>query len=105
MLLTETKEELPHIQLVICEPFILPVGRVKEDLDYFTKEIKLRQEATKRIAEKHGAIYIPLQADFEEAAKQAEDAYWMWDGIHPTTAGHELIARKWLQVVGEHLNK
>jgi lysophospholipase L1-like esterase len=29
----------------------------------------------------------------------------MWDGIHPTTAGHELIARKWLQVVGEHLNK
>jgi lysophospholipase L1-like esterase len=105
MLLTETKEELPHIQLVICEPFILPVGRVKENLDYFTKEIKLRQEAAKRIAEKHGAIYIPLQADFEEAAKQAEDTYWMWDGIHPTTAGHELIARKWLQVVGEHLNK
>jgi phospholipase/lecithinase/hemolysin len=25
--------------------------------------------------------------------------YWMWDGIHPTPAGHHRMARLWLKRV------
>jgi phospholipase/lecithinase/hemolysin len=37
------------------------------------------------------------------ACKNAPADYWMWDGIHPTVAGHELLAREWITVVGKKL--
>lgn len=30
---------------------------------------------------------------------RAKPDYWIWDGIHPTTVGHEIIARKWIKEV------
>lgn len=45
-LLTQTKQQLPEIELVICEPFILPVGKVKERWTDFQQEISGRQEAS-----------------------------------------------------------
>ena len=43
-LLQKTKQELPNVHLVLCEPFILPVGRVKENLPVYEKELKKRGE-------------------------------------------------------------
>lgn len=28
--------------------------------------------------------------------------YWLKDGVHPTAAGHELIAREWLNTFFRH---
>ena len=44
---------------------------------------------------------VPLQAVLDDACKRADASYWIWDGVHPTAAGHELIARQWLAVVPE----
>ena len=46
------------------------------------------------MAEKHGCTFIPLQADFDAACEKAPESHWLADGVHPTAAGHELIARK-----------
>ena len=32
--------------------------------------------------------------------EQASADYWAYDGIYPTAAGAELLARTWLEVVG-----
>jgi lysophospholipase L1-like esterase len=81
------------------EPFILPVGRVKEKLSVYEKELKMRREAVKRLAGKYKAVFIPFQTAFNNAIKKAPADYWIWDGIHPMPAGHELMAREWLKHV------
>jgi len=103
-LLVQTKEKLPGVELVICEPFILPVGKVKERWQDFQREISGRQEAAKRLATEFNAIYIPLQDSFNRAfEKYPPENYWLWDGIHPMPNGHELIAREWVRLVGKKL--
>lgn len=98
-LLTQTKEQLPQCTLVLCEPFILPVGRVKENLESYSNAIKKIQESVLRLSTEFKTIFVPLQQVFENAVKRAPANYWIWDGIHPTCAGHELITKTWLKQV------
>jgi len=44
--------------------------------------------------------FVPFQSLFAEAAKAAPGEFWLWDGIHPTVAGHAIMANKWREVVG-----
>jgi lysophospholipase L1-like esterase len=103
-LLLQTITELPGIQLIINEPFILPVGMVKANLTTWTNELQKRQDIVKALAMKYNAVYIPLQDAFNKALKKAPADYWIWDGIHPMPAGHELIAREWLKFANKRFN-
>jgi len=102
-LLTQTKQQLPDVELVICEPFILPVGRVKDKWAEFEQETAARQVLAKKLAVEFNAIFVPLQDTFNQALKRAPADYWIWDGIHPMPGGHELIAREWIKQVGKKL--
>jgi lysophospholipase L1-like esterase len=102
-LLQQTKEKLPMIQLVLCEPFILNVGRVKDKLKEYSDEIAQRQEIVKRLCAEHNAIFVEFQEAFNKALSRAPAEYWIWDGIHPMPAGHELMAIEWLQQVRKKL--
>jgi len=99
-LLTQTKEQIPDVEFVICEPFILPVGKVKDNWDKFQQEMIGRQEVAKIIATEFNAVFLPLQHIFNDALERAPAEYWIWDGIHPMPAGHEMIAREWIKQVG-----
>ncbi len=103
-LLTQTKEQLPKIKIVLCEPFILPVGRVKNNWGEWYAEIEKRQQVVKKIATDFNTIHVSLQEEFNNACKKAPAEYWIWDGIHPMPAGHELIARKWINTVKKELH-
>ena len=67
------------------------------DVQKFYAETLLRAEKAKKIAEKHNLPFIPLQDKFDEAAKKAPADYWLFDGVHPTAKGHELIKTEWLK--------
>ncbi len=99
MLIEEIKEELPEIKIFILEPFVTPGTATDEHIEYFRTETKLRAEATKRIAEKFGLTFIPLQCVFDEAMTKAPASYWTRDGVHPTTEGHGLIANELVNAV------
>ena len=103
LLLQQTKQQLPNIEFVLCEPFILPVGKMKDKWQTYSKEIKKRQEAVQRLSEEHNAIFVPFQSAFDKALSRAPADYWIWDGVHPMPAGHELMAREWIHRVGKKL--
>lgn len=102
MFLEETKEALPDIKIMILEPFVLKgAGPVKtdeqEDLyPLFRKAIEKRAEAAYRVAERFSLPFVELQAKFDSAYNPENPTYWLKDGVHPTAAGHALIAREWL---------
>lgn len=100
LIIEETKLQLPNVQLILCEPFSLPVGNVKINWTNWKRELENRQKVVKSIAEETNSIFVPLQVEFDLASQKANAEYWIWDGIHPTAAGHELIARAWLKSLG-----
>jgi len=102
-LLTQTKKQLPSTKIVICEPFILPVGRVKDNWDKWQQEIIGRQQVAKKLADEFNLIYVPLQETFNQALKKAPADYWIWDGVHPMPGGHELMARQWIKQVNKKI--
>lgn len=95
-LLEKTKAGLPETTLVICEPFVLRCGAVN---DNWFPEFEQRREACKRVAEKMGTIWVPFQEMFDKALKRNEPAYWAGDGVHPSMAGHSLMAKTWIATV------
>jgi len=104
LLVSEIKEALPETKIMLLEPFVLH-GSATQDIpenptrwEYFRTETILRREATKRVAEKQNVLFVPLQEMFDKAdAAATEKCYWLYDGVHPTAAGHELIKRAWLE--------
>lgn len=96
-LIERTKKALPDARLVICEPFVLRCGVVKDE--WFPTFDQYRATAQK-VATTHGAIYVPFHAVFEEAAKIAPPEHWAKDGIHPSPYGTALMAQTWLKAVG-----
>jgi lysophospholipase L1-like esterase len=102
-LLQQTKQQLPNVQLVLCEPFILPVGKVKDKWEDYSTEVKKRQEVVLKLSEEFNAVYVPFQDAFNKALEKAPADYWIWDGIHPMPAGHELMAIEWMHQVGKKL--
>ena len=96
MLIEEIRAELPQIRILILEPFVTHGTATDGAWDVFSKEVPLRAAAAKRVAQKHGLTFVPLQAKFDDAAAQNGAAHWTVDGVHPTSFGHALIAHEWL---------
>ena len=83
-------------RIVMLEPFLLPVpetrGVWREDLDP-------RITAIRRVAAEFAEAYVPLDELFAAAVESAPAASWLPDGVHPSTAGHSLIADAWMKAV------
>lgn len=96
-LLEETLKHLPRVQLIIGEPF--GVKNVKHVTDDWFPDFPAYQQVTKEIAKEFNAVFIPYQAIFDKAEKQASGDYWTTDGVHTTLAGASLMAQSWLQAI------
>jgi len=103
-LLDQTKTQFPDIVFVLCEPFIQPVGKVKDNWEAYKADITKRQSVVRKLANQYNAVFIGLQEIFDKACKKAPAEYWSWDGVHPTVAGHELITREWIRLVGKRIS-
>ena len=103
LMIEELQKALPDLKIMILEPFVLPGTATITDeehpgrWEHFSTECVLRQKAAKRIAEKYGLVFVPLQDLFNEVNADAPMNYWLADGVHPTPAGHELIKGQWLK--------
>lgn len=99
-LLAQSRAANPAIRFVLCEPFYLPKEGHKPG-DERAQDVKQRQAIVAKLAAKHGAALVKLQRVFDAACQRAPAEYWVWDAVHPTYSGHQLIADEWIKTVAQ----
>ena len=100
-----TLKVLPDVRLVLCEPFMLTADQAADERTPgvnwapaadWAPEMAERRAIVKAIAEESGALFVPFQGILENALGRAGAEYWLGDGVHPTVAGHALLADAWI---------
>jgi len=81
-------------EIVILEPFVLEVN---SSLRGFRDDLDPKIDICRRLAREFHASYIPLDGILNAASTRIAPEYWAADGIHPTVAGHGLIAEQWAE--------
>lgn len=103
MMIADTLKARPGIKIMILEPFILKGYSTVENWEAFDKGTKERAVIAKKIAEEFNLVFVPLQQIFDDACKVQPATYWIADGVHPTPAGHQLIADAWLDAFKKNI--
>ena len=83
-------------RLVLLEPFVLPVP---EDRRAWREDLNPKIDIVRDLAREFEATLVPLDGIFAAASAQREPAFWAPDGVHPSPAGHALIARAWIDAM------
>jgi acyl-CoA thioesterase I len=94
-ILTRARQTL-KARIILIEPFVLPVP---EDRKRWREDLDPRIAVVHKLAREFGALLVRMDAIFAEAALRREPAFWAADGVHPSPAGHALIAQSWLKAV------
>ncbi|MBR4858084.1 MAG: SGNH/GDSL hydrolase family protein [Clostridia bacterium] len=119
-----TRKELGEVKIVLCEPFYCPLDPTDHSYkntphpdgveEFFERpdtndpedSVPYRIEVNKKIravapklAEEFGCIFVPLYDKIYEQAARSRMEYFVWDGTHPSIAGHMLIAEEWLKAL------
>ena len=105
MLVEDTLAWMPEVKLLLMEPFVLPGMATRGDWRTFAREVPLRAQAVREIAGKFHAHCLALQPLLDDACKRCPPEYWLIDGVHPTSAGHQLIADAWLELFKREIAK
>lgn len=102
-IIEKTRAARPDVKIMLLEPYILNEYATRsteekpDKWETFVREVGARQKITREIAEKYGVKFVPLQERFDKATAASEVKFFSEDGVHPTPAGHELIARAWIE--------
>lgn len=99
MFLEEVMAALPDIKIVILEPF-LTGGAVTENFgEDFRAAVKQNAAISRKIAEKYGLPFVPLQERFDDWEMQFGAEALTREGVHPTIMGHSVIAKALLETL------
>lgn len=93
-------------QLVLIEPFLLPiattieVGAAQVGVEGRRKwraELDPRIQVVRELAQQYGAELLAADGMFAGLGGRPE--HWSADAVHPTPAGHAALAEAWLRLV------
>ena len=130
MMINDIRTVLGDPTIIICEPFYLDYKKPEDSYkntpyvvcetpfypgyfltnsneieEFSRKEMRYMQSELKKLVIDSGCIFVPLQEEFDKAAEIVPPEYLIWDTVHPTIVGHEIIARRWYEVVDGVLGK
>jgi len=89
--------EIPGVKPVLMEPFVVPYPA---DRQAWREDLDPKIEIVHGLAREFGAKLVPLDALFRKACRVKPPVWWAGDGVHPSTAGHMLIAHAWMETMG-----
>lgn len=101
-LLTHTRDSLPGVELVLCTPFVAKAGWVGDADNYTERErlVTALADIVRRIAQDYRqTTLIEFDSLFNQLRSEhptSNNSYWIWDGIHPTPAGHHKMSETWI---------
>lgn len=104
-LLDRTVAALPDIKLIICEPFCTMSPRSVNDEEARKNDAEhidvCREYAAyaREIAKDYGAVFVPFWGEIQKYFDICPIDHIVWDGVHPTYVGHEIMARFWYDTV------
>ncbi|WP_235857235.1 SGNH/GDSL hydrolase family protein [Occultella glacieicola] len=81
-------------RILLVEPFLLALGPDQWD---WREDLDPKIAAVRRLAEEFGAEYVATDGPYAQAAARVGAAALAHDGVHPTPAGHRLLADLWLE--------
>lgn len=97
MQIEDALQAFPNVKIVVLEPFVLNGSATNEKWDRFHTGVLAVAQKAREVAERFGLLFIPLQEKFNALSTQTSPDCWLVDGVHPTYAGHELIASELLK--------
>ena len=100
LILTETKERLPNIKIIICEPFTLKGKATETKFEEFSILFDYAK-VCKKLAEEFNCEFLPLQNKLDYYAEKYGDTVCLTDGVHPAPFGAKLIADEWLKLFND----
>lgn len=106
-LLDSLLRDNPQVRLVLGEPFTACTGNMKKTDDFALRDSLIRHlgEIVLQIAVDYDAVFIPYASMFhhlQDDSVNLPDTYWIWDGIHPTPAGHKRMADLWIEEIEKY---
>ncbi len=101
-IIDRTLEYDSSVRFVLCTPFSTARVLYGNDSIYERRHPVVARMAViiKEIAEDYDAVVVDsfsMMDSLVSDPKVTDHLYWMWDGVHPTTAGHRKIADLWMK--------
>ena len=106
-LLDSLRCDNPQVRFVLDEPFTACTGNMKKTDDFALRDSLIRHlgEIILQIAVDYDAVFIPyalMSHNLRDESVNLPDTYWIWDGIHPTPAGHKRMADLWIEEIEKY---
>lgn len=84
-------------RIIMMEPYVLPNP---EDRKAWRADLDPKIQVCRHLAKEFGAILVPTDGLMNAGFIATPDTYYSKDGVHPTYAGHGLIAEGWCRAIG-----
>lgn len=102
-LITKNRLLNPKMLLVLGLPFAFRGTRTDANWAVVVEDLRGRQGIVRKLATEFNAVLVDYPDLFDKLIKKPSLTYWIWDGVHPTVFGHEMMARLWIKEVSKRL--
>lgn len=95
-ILVQVKEKT-NAEIVMVEPYVLPYP---EDRKEWRFDLDQRIQIIRDLAKEFASEFVPLDGVLHSIGVKNNYQYLTGeDGVHPTVAGHGVIAEEWLEII------
>lgn len=99
-LIDRTREKNPDVKFVLITPFVYP-RRNQSATEYAAERAVVDRLAreVRALAEETGSTLVDANRLYEPLCNRDGADHWIWDGVHPSPAGHYVLAQWWLNAI------
>ena len=91
------EQTLPHVKgMILMTPYFMEPHKA----DPMRARMDEYGAVVRRLAQKHGLVFVDLQAAWDELFRHMHPCNIAWDRIHPNQTGCMYIAKQFLKAVG-----